>query len=69
MKASKTRANGKGDRNIPFDRWDTNKDDHLSLEEYKNGLAGKPDLEERFNRFDTNGDGKVSREEFVRKKR
>lgn len=45
------------------------KDDHLSLEEYKSGLAGKPDLEERFNGFDKNGDGKVSREEFVGKKR
>jgi arylsulfatase A-like enzyme len=68
-KANGTRANGKGDRNIPFDRWDTNKDDHLSLEEYQSGLAGKPDLEKRFNRFDTNGDGKLSRIEFVGKKR
>jgi len=66
--ASNIEAKGKGDRNIPFDRWDTNKDDHLSLDEYTKGLAGKPDLEDRFNRFDTNGDGKVSREEFVRKK-
>ncbi|MGY8771513.1 MAG: sulfatase-like hydrolase/transferase [Pirellulales bacterium] len=69
MKHPKTRANGKVDRNIPFDRWDTNKDEHLSLEEYMSGLAGKSDLEERFNRFDTNDDGKVSREEFVRKER
>ena len=68
IKPKKSTAKGKGDRNIPFDRWDTNKDDHLSLDEYTKGLAGKPDLEDRFNRFDTNGDGKVSREEFVRKK-
>ncbi|WP_419195097.1 sulfatase-like hydrolase/transferase [Novipirellula herctigrandis] len=69
IKATRTRSKGKGDRNIPFDRWDTNKDEHLSLEEYQSGLAGKPDLEERFNRFDTNGDGKVSRGEFVGKER
>ncbi len=60
---------GKADRNIPFNRWDTNKDQHLSLEEYKSGLAGKPDLEKRFKRFDKNEDGKVSREEFVGRKR
>lgn len=69
MKPTKTKANGKGDRNIPFDRWDTNNDGHLLLEEYQSGLAGKPDLEERFNRFDTNGDGKLSRGEFVGNKR
>lgn len=63
------KGKGKGDRNIPFNRWDTNKDGHLSLEEYQSGLAGKPDLEERFNRFDINGDGKLSRGEFVGKKR
>jgi len=60
---------GKLDRNIPFNRWDTNKDQHLSLEEYKRGLVGRPDLEERFQRFDKNEDGKVSREEFVGRKR
>ena len=60
---------GKLDRNIPFNRWDTNKDEHLSLEEYRSGLAEKPDLEERFKRFDKNKDGKVSREEFVGRKK
>jgi N-acetylgalactosamine-6-sulfatase len=53
------------DRNGPFNRWDTNKDGFLSLEEYttdpKNGAAS----EARFKRFDKNNDGKVSREEFV----
>lgn len=60
---------GKLDRNIPFNRWDTNKDQHLSLEEYKNGLAGQSGLEERFKRFDKNEDDKVSRKEFVGRKR
>jgi arylsulfatase A-like enzyme len=60
---------GKLDRNIPFNRWDTNKDEHLSLEEYKSGQAGRPDLEKRFKRFDKDANGKVSREEFVGKKR
>lgn len=56
---------GNADRNVPFDRWDTNKDDYLSLEEYQAGLKGKPGLEERLKKFDKNEDGKVSREEFV----
>ncbi|MDF1737943.1 MAG: sulfatase-like hydrolase/transferase [Verrucomicrobiales bacterium] len=54
----------KGDRNVPFDRWDTNKDDILTLEEYLTGQSGE-NLEQRFNRFDKNGDGKVTREEYV----
>jgi len=48
-----------------FERWDTNKDDFLTLEEYKSGLKNGDDLEARFKDFDRNGDGKVSREEFV----
>jgi arylsulfatase A-like enzyme len=70
MRAEKEKASrkkGKTDRNIPFDRWDTNKDDHLSMEEYKTGQAGGPNLEGRFQRFDKNGDGKLSRKEFVGK--
>ena len=55
------------DRNVPFDRWDTNKDDSLSLEEYEAGQKGKPNLESRFKKFDKDGDNKVSREEFVGK--
>lgn len=60
---------GNADRNVPFDRWDVNKDEHLSLEEYQNGLKNKPGLEGRFKRFDKDGDGKVSRKEYVEKKR
>jgi N-acetylgalactosamine-6-sulfatase len=48
-----------------FDRWDTNKDDALTLDEYKAGLKGQDDLEARFRRFDTDGDGELSRKEFV----
>ena len=48
-----------------FNRWDTNKDEFLTLEEYKAGQNGGPDLEARFKRFDKDGDGKVSRKEFV----
>lgn len=53
-----------GDRNIPFNRWDTNKDDILTLEEYKAGQTGET-LDQRFKNFDKNGDGKVTREEYV----
>jgi N-acetylgalactosamine-6-sulfatase len=48
-----------------FTRWDTNKDDRLSLEEYQAGLKGEDNLEARFKNFDQNGDGKLTREEFV----
>ena len=53
------------DRNLPFNRWDTNKDEFLSLDEYKTGQAGGPDGEERFKRFDRDHDGQVSRREFL----
>ena len=62
--APKSEAPAK-DRSIPFNRWDTNKDEFLTLEEYKAGQNGGPDLEARFKRFDNDGDGKVSRKEFV----
>lgn len=55
---------GKGDRNVPFNRWDTNKDDILTLEEYLTGQTGE-NLEQRYQHFDKNGDGKVTREEYV----
>lgn len=53
------------DRSIPFNRWDSNKDEFLTLEEYKTGQNGGPDLKARYKRFDKDGDGKVSRKEFV----
>ena len=53
------------DRSIPFNRWDTDKDGFLTLEEYKAGQSTGTELEGRFKRFDQNGDGKVSRKEFV----
>jgi arylsulfatase A-like enzyme len=62
-------ANKQRDWNIPFNRFDTNKDNHLSQEEYAAGQAGGPDLEQRFKNFDKNKDGKVSRAEFVNRKR
>ena len=53
------------DRNLPFTRWDTNKDGFLTLDEYKAGQKGGENLEARFKNFDKNGDGKLTREEFV----
>ena len=54
----------KGDRNVPFNRWDTNQDDLLSLEEYLTGQTGG-NLEKRFQNFDKNDDGIVTRKEYV----
>lgn len=48
-----------------FTRWDTNKDDVLTIEEYRAGLKGEADIEARFKRFDRNADGKLTRDEFV----
>ena len=48
-----------------FDRWDTNKDGFLTVDEYKAGLREQENLEARFKNFDKNGDGKLTREEFV----
>lgn len=62
--SKKPMKRAKGDRNIPFNRWDTNKDDILTLEEYLTGQTGE-NLKARYQRFDKNGDGKVSREEYV----
>jgi len=60
---SKTKA----DYNVPFDRWDIDHNDRLSLQEYLTGQSGE-NLEQRFNKFDRNGDGQVSRDEFVNRK-
>jgi len=48
-----------------FARWDTNKDDILTLDEYKVGLNGQENLEIRFRNFDRNDDRKLTLEEFV----
>ncbi len=48
-----------------FARWDTNKDDLLTLDEYKAGLKGQSNLEARFQNFDKNHDGRLTRGEFV----
>ncbi len=53
------------DRAHAFANWDKNKDDVLTLEEYRNGLSKKENVENRFRNFDKNGDGKLSREEFI----
>jgi hypothetical protein len=50
-----------------FTRWDSDKDDVLTLAEYRAGLKGQDNLESRFKNFDKNGDGKLTREEFVGK--
>ncbi|MBE7494091.1 MAG: EF-hand domain-containing protein [Verrucomicrobiaceae bacterium] len=50
-----------------FKNWDKNQDGHLTLEEYRNGLAKKDNVENRFKNFDKNSDGKVTREEFAGK--
>jgi arylsulfatase A-like enzyme len=54
----------KSDRNVPFNRWDTDKNDILTLEEYLTGQTGE-NLEKRFRNFDKDGDGSVSRKEYV----
>lgn len=62
--ASAPKVDTTGGRNRPFNRWDTNKDDLLSLQEYLAGQTGE-NLEKRFRNFDTNKDGTVTREEYV----
>jgi len=54
-----------GGRNTPFNKWDTNKDDILTLEEYKLGQKDGKNLEQRFKNFDKNKDGKVTRHEYI----
>jgi hypothetical protein len=48
-----------------FLRWDTDKDDTLSLEEYTVGLKGESNLESRYKNFDQDGNGKLTRKEFI----
>ena len=71
MKSGQTNTRAKGSGVTPevranaFARWDTNKDDILTLEEYQVGLKGQDNIEARFKNFDKNGDGKLTRKEFV----
>lgn len=48
-----------------MDRWETDKDGVLSLDEYRAGLSGQTNIEQRFRNFDKNGDNKLTRDEFV----
>ncbi|MBN8421778.1 MAG: sulfatase-like hydrolase/transferase [Verrucomicrobia bacterium] len=65
----KTAAKGSGVtpevRAKALERWDTNKDGVLILDEYKAGLKGQDNLDARFKNFDKNSDGKLTRAEFV----
>jgi N-acetylgalactosamine-6-sulfatase len=53
------------DRGKIFDRWDTNHDGFLTLDEYRRPLQGQANLDARFNRFDRDGDGKLTSDEFA----
>jgi hypothetical protein len=53
------------DRATAFVRWDKNKDEVLTLDEYTNGLAHKEKASQRFKSFDKDGNGELTREEFV----
>ena len=48
-----------------FDRWDTNHDGVVTLDEYLAGQKTNDLLKARFKHLDKNDDGKLSREEFV----
>jgi arylsulfatase A-like enzyme len=53
------------DSRLHFTRWDGNKDDFLTFEEFRLGQKNRKGLETSFKSFDKNGDGKLSREEYV----
>ncbi|MCX6853816.1 MAG: DUF4976 domain-containing protein, partial [Verrucomicrobia bacterium] len=55
----------RADSKLHFERWDTNKDDSLTLEEYQSGQKNRKGLEAGFKTYDKNADGKLSREEYV----
>lgn len=51
-------------REKAFARWDTDRNNKLSFEEYSAGQRIKDDLERRFKHFDIDGDGKLTDDEF-----
>jgi arylsulfatase A-like enzyme len=53
------------DRGKIFQRWDTNQDDLLTLDEYQTALKGQTNLEQRFKSFDKDSDGKLTHDEFA----
>ncbi len=53
------------DRAKTFTRWDTNRDDVVTLAEYLAGQKPNDLLEARFKRLDKNADGKLTRGEFI----
>lgn len=59
------------DHNLLFDVFDTNKDGHISPEEFKvyfqvkDPSVSEAEITRCFNIIDSNGDGEISREEFL----
>lgn len=53
------------DSRLHFERWDTNKDDFVTLEEFQLGQKKRTGLEGQFKSYDKNTDGKLSREEYI----
>jgi DUF1680 family protein len=53
------------DRAKTFNRWDTNHDGIVTLDEYLAGQKPNALLKDRFKRLNRNGDGKLTREEFI----
>ncbi|MFN9719321.1 MAG: sulfatase-like hydrolase/transferase [Planctomycetota bacterium] len=54
------------DRAAIFDRWDQDKSQNLTLEEYTAGIAQKDQATVRFRSFDSDQDGLLTKQEFIR---
>lgn len=63
--AATPKAPPAGDRAKTFDRWDTNHDGVVTLDEYLAGQKPNDLLKDRFKRLDKNSNGKLTREEFI----